>query len=72
MGFYINAGNENLKRALNSQIFVDKSLVLKKLCSLLNTQQSFICVSRPRRFGKTTVRDLMVAFFSKGCDSREM
>ena len=72
MGFYINAGNENLRRALNSEIFVDKSLVLQKLCSLLNTNQSFICVSRPRRFGKTTVRDLMVAFFSKGCDSREM
>ena len=72
MGFYINAGNENLKRALNSEIFVDKSLILQKLCSLLNTNQSFICVSRPRRFGKTTVRDLMVAFFSKGCDSREM
>ncbi|MBO4698676.1 AAA family ATPase [bacterium] len=72
MGFYINAGNENVKRALNSQIFVDKSLFLKKLCSLLNTNQSYICVSRPRRFGKTMVRDLMVAYFSKGCDSREI
>ena len=72
MGFYINAGNENVKRALNSQIFVDKSLFLKKLCSLLNTNQSYICVSRPRRFGKTMVRDLMVAYFSKGCDLREI
>ena len=72
MGVYINAGNENLKRALNSEIFVDKSLVLQKLCSLLNTNQNFLCVSRPRRFGKTMVRDLMVAYFSKGCDSRKM
>ena len=72
MGFYINAGNENLRMALNSEIFVDKSLVLQKLCSLLNSNQRFICVSRPRRFGKTMVRDLMVAYFSKGCDSREM
>ena len=72
MGIYINAGNENFKRALNSQIFVDKSLVLQKLCSSLNTNQSYICVSRPRRFGKTMVRDLMVAYFSKGCDSRKM
>ena len=72
MGIYINAGNENLKEALASEIFVDKSLVLAKLCSLLNTRQKFICVSRPRRFGKTTVRDLMVAFFSKGCDSLDM
>ena len=72
MGFYINAGNEDLKEALASEIFVDKSLVLAKLCSLMGTKQKFVCVSRPRRFGKTTVRDLMVAYFSKGCDSREM
>ena len=72
MGIYVNPGNENLKIALNSQIFVDKSLVLKKLCSSLNSNQRFICVSRPRRFGKSTVRDIMVAYFSKGCDSREM
>ena len=72
MGFYINAGNENLKMALNSEIFVDKSLVLAKFCRLLNSNQRFICVSRPRRFGKTTVRDLMVAYFSKGCDSYEL
>ncbi|MBO4710811.1 AAA family ATPase, partial [bacterium] len=72
MGIYVNPGNENLKRALNSEIFVDKSLVLKKLCSFLNTNQSFICVSRPRRFGKTTVGSLMKAYFSKGCNSREV
>jgi Protein of unknown function (DUF1703)./Predicted AAA-ATPase. len=72
MGIYINPGNENLKRALNSEIFVDKSLVLAKLCKLLNTNQKFFCVSRPRRFGKTTVRDLMAAYFSKGCDSSEL
>ena len=72
MGIYINAGNEGLKEALASEIFVDKSLVLAKLCSLVNTRQKFICVSRPRRFGKTTVRDLMVAYFSKGCDSKAL
>ena len=69
MGIYINPGNENLKRDLNSEIFIDKSLILKKICSLLNTDQSFICVSRPRRFGKTRISKMMAAYFSKGCDS---
>lgn len=72
MGIYINPKNENLKMALNSEIFVDKSLVLQKFCRLLNSNQRFICVSRPRRFGKTTVRSLMEAYFSKGCDSFEL
>ena len=72
MGIYINAENENFKEALNSEIFVDKTLVLQKFCKLMNTQQKFICVSRPRRFGKSVVGKMMVAYFSKGCDSREM
>ena len=72
MGIYINPGNENLKKDLNSEIFIDKSLILKKFCSLMNTDQSFICVSRPRRFGKTRVSKMMTAYFSKGCDSREL
>ena len=69
MGIYVNPSNENLKEALRSEIFVDKSLILKKFCGLMNTKQKFVCISRPRRFGKTTVRDLMTAYFSKGCDS---
>ena len=72
MGIYVNPGNENLKRDLNSEIFVDKSLILQKFCRFLNTDQNFICVSRPRRFGKTRVGSLMKAYFSKGCDSREI
>ena len=73
MGTYVNPGNENFKAALAEEIFVDKSLILKKLCSVLNTRSSkFICISRPRRFGKSIVRDLMAAYFSKGCDSYKL
>ena len=72
MGIYVNPGNENLKRDLNSEIFVDKSLILQKFCKFMNTDQNFICVSRPRRFGKTRVGNLMKAYFSKGCDSKEI
>ena len=72
MGFYINAGNENFKEALNSEIFVDKTLFISRVSRLMNTKQKFVCVSRPRRFGKSMIGDLMKAYFSKGCDSREM
>ena len=72
MGIYINAGNENFKTALNSEIFVDKTLFISRISRLLNTEQKFMCVSRPRRFGKSMIGKMMVAYFSKGCDSREM
>ena len=72
MGFYINAGNENFQTALNSEIFVDKTLFISRISRLLNTEQKFVCVSRPRRFGKSMIGKMMVAYFSKGCDSKEM
>ena len=70
MGIYVNPGNENLKEALRSEIFIDKSLFIGKISSFINTRQKFVCVSRPRRFGKSMIGDLMKAYFSKGCDSR--
>ena len=73
MGIYVNPGNENFTAALAEEIFVDKSLILQKFYKVLNTRSSkFICMSRPRRFGKSIVRDLMVAYFSKGCDSKKL
>ena len=70
MGIYINPSNENFKAALAEEIFVDKSQILKRICSVLNTMASkFICVSRPRRFGKSIVGKMLTAYFSKGCDS---
>ena len=72
MGIYVNPGNENLKIDLNSKIFVDKSLFIKKISEFINTDNRFICVSRPRRFGKTRIGSLMKAYFSKGCDSSEI
>ena len=72
MGTYVNPGNENLRIDLNSEIFVDKSLFIKKISEFINTDSRFICVSRPRRFGKTRIGSLLKAYFSKGCDSKEI
>ena len=38
----------------------------------LNSEDSFICVSRPRRFGKTMAANMIAAYYSKGCDSHEL
>lgn len=72
MGIYVNPKNEYFKEVLNSKIFVDKSKVLENVTELLNSQEKFVCLSRPRRFGKTIATMMMVAYFSKGCDSRSL
>ena len=38
----------------------------------LSGTEKFICNSRARRFGKSVTADMLVAYFSKGADSREL
>lgn len=69
MGTYLNPGNVAFKEAVNSKIYIDKSLLISYTNSVLNTKQKNLCVSRPRRFGKSMAADMLVAYYSKGCDS---
>ena len=52
MGSYLNPGNFSFRGSLRSKIYVDKSELIAKTNEALCTEQRYICVSRPRRFGK--------------------
>ena len=69
MGIYLNPGNEGFKRALRSQIYVDKSELIQVTNTVLGTEQEYLCVSRPRRFGKSMAANMLCAYYGKGCDS---
>ena len=49
-----------------------KTGLIKYTNSIVDTLQSCVCVSRPRRFGKSMAADMLTAYYSKGCDSREL
>ena len=70
MGIYLNPGNESFSEDINSRIYVDKTRLLAELNSRIGTRDKFLCVSRPRRFGKTMAESMMAAYYSRGCDSR--
>lgn len=72
MGIYVNPDNVDFHRAINSQIYVDKSGLIELTNAKLFTEQQFICVSRPRRFGKSMTANMLTAYYSRGCDSRKM
>lgn len=72
MGIYLNPGNIDFQQALNSKIYVDKSMLIEYSNSVIYTEQKFICVSRPRRFGKSMAANMLTAYYSRGCDSKEM
>lgn len=72
MGIYLNPRNHNFEEFLNSEIFVDKTMILSVLNSKMNSAEKYLCISRPRRFGKTYATNIISAYYSKGCDSREL
>ena len=57
---------------IDYDIYVDKSMIIKVLNNIVNKKERFICVSRPRRFGKTMAANMIAAYYSKGCDSHEV
>ncbi|MGN0677331.1 MAG: AAA family ATPase, partial [Ruminococcus sp.] len=72
MGIYLNPGNELFREVVNSEIYVDKTMLIDFTNRVLETTQKEICVSRPRRFGKSIAENMLVAYYSKGCDSKEL
>ena len=72
MGIYLNPNNALLQRARKSEIFIDKSMMIAELNKLVDTENCFLCISRPRRFGKSMAGNMISAYYSKGCDSREL
>ncbi len=72
MGIYLNPGNRGFWQSIRSEIYVDKTGVIAKTNQYLNTEQQYICVSRPRRFGKSMALKMLAAYYSRGCDSGDL
>ena len=72
MGIYLNPRNAGFADAVRSEIYVDKTGLIKYTNRYLCTEQKFICVSRPRRFGKSMALKMLAAYYSCGCDAREL
>lgn len=72
MGLFVNPDNSAFQMTLNSPIYVDKTKLIEYTNSVLNTDNAFICSSRPRRFGKSITANMLTSYYSKGCKSEEM
>ena len=71
MGTYLNPGADRFEITVNSDIYVDKTEMIAYLNSNLRTEQRYVSVSRPRRFGKSIAANMLCAYYGKG-DSREL
>lgn len=72
MGFYLNPGNKGFWEFIRPKIYVDKTDLIACTNELINTEQKYICVSRPRRFGKSMALKMLAAYYSRGCDSADL
>ena len=72
MGTYVNPGNKRFIQTLNSDIYVDKTGLISNLNAMINTEQKYVCISRPRRFGKSVTVGMIGAYYDKYADSRSL
>ena len=72
MGIYLNPGNEAFHISVNDDIYVDKSGLISFANSRIGKRKRYICVSRPRRFGKSMTAEMLAAYYDRSCKSREL
>ena len=74
MGFYLNSPSAYTlyKDEVRKPYFVDKSRLLEELFPLVEEGNSHICITRPRRFGKTIMANMIASFFAKNIESRDV
>lgn len=68
----MNLDNSAFQEALNARIYVNKSGLINYTNSVMASSDAFICNSRPRRFGEFITANMLIAYYSRGCDSEAM
>ncbi|NBJ02681.1 hypothetical protein D3Z62_21900 [Lachnospiraceae bacterium] len=74
MGFFLNSKGPcaDYREMISDSYFVDKSMLIKELLPALGKKNRFFCITRPRRFGKSVMANMVGAFFGKSVDSSEL
>ena len=62
MGIYLNPGTIEFQESINSEIYVDKTMLIERTNAALRTKQKYVCISRPRRFGKSMAANMLTGY----------
>ena len=71
MGIYLNPGNDGF-RLIEKGSYIDKTGLIRELNRRIDTTEGLVCVSRPRRFGKSFAAKMLCAYYDHTCDSDEL
>ena len=74
MAIYLNTNKplENFIELYNEKYYVDKSEIIALINEKISSKSKYICITRPRRFGKTSITNMLGAYYTKGIDSKEI
>ena len=74
MGMFLNSvvPYEAYKEVFLDVYFVDKTLLIEELVPAIGRKNRYFCITRPRRFGKSVMADMVSAFFCKSTDGRRL
>lgn len=69
--FYLNTSAPFIffQEAANGRYFVDKTMLIQAVSEHLGISEHYLCITKPRRFGKSLNANMLAAFYSKGGDS---
>ena len=74
MPYFLNnhfKGNE-FELMANDKYFVDKTEMIEKLNNIIGIKDRFVCITRPRRFGKTVNAMMLASYYSKGANFKKL
>ena len=71
MGLYVNPGNLAFRRIAGKN-YVDKTNLIKVMNERVGWKESLLCISRPRRFGKSYAAMMLTAYYDCSCDSHDL
>lgn len=71
MGTYLNPGNIGFEEVLNGD-YIDKTGLIALINQRINTPGKLVCISRPRRFGKSYAAKMLCAYYDHTCDSHRL
>ena len=63
---YLNPGNSGFERILKTY-YVDKTGMIDIINKRIDTTESLICISRPRRFGKSYAAQMLSGVMESSC-----
>ncbi|MDO4975242.1 MAG: AAA family ATPase [Alphaproteobacteria bacterium] len=55
-------------KTTKEKYFIDKSNLIKEMNELVGTASQYVCITRPRRFGKTINAMMLASYYSKNAD----